>query len=70
MYNLSITTNGKINSIFVKANSYILRKYECNSLESLKDSWLQEFNAILNLEKKQLIFNLEKDLTILCLKFS
>ena len=70
MNKVPIIVNGNINPIFVKANSFLLKKYNISDYNTLKSLWYQEFEGILNgqdnLEyicfdnpRKQIIFSIK-----------
>jgi hypothetical protein len=72
-YQVSIFVDNKINSSFVKANSFLIEKYKKDiNLESdkhtlLKQLWMSEYRA--QLLDNEITFNSDRDLTVFLLKW-
>jgi len=72
-YQVSIFVDNKINSSFVKANSFLIEKYKKDiNLESdkhtlLKQLWMTEYRA--QLLDNEITFNSDRDLTVFLLKW-
>ena len=75
---ISVITDSKINSIFVKANNHILTKYSdkfkntSDDLKSkiLKECWVDEFKADLDIDNLAILFQRKKDMTIFLLTWT
>jgi uncharacterized Fe-S cluster-containing MiaB family protein len=75
---LGIVEDGTVTKIFVRANSHILTKHidsfeqtqDASKINLLKKYWLEEYNAVLNIEQQVIIFSRKKDLTVFLLKWS
>jgi hypothetical protein len=70
MIDFPITHNKQVSSAFAKANSHVIKKYNCKTTEDLINSWINEFDVILDIESKILKFKDRKSLTLFSLKFS
>ena len=72
-YQVSIFVDNKINSSFVKANSFLIEKYKKDiNLETdkhtlLKQLWMTEYRA--QLLDNEITFNSDRDLTVFLLKW-
>jgi len=75
---ISVVENLKINSTFVKANNHILTKYahqfkdinEELKLKTLKECWIAEFRAELDINDLTILFQRKKDMTMFLLTWT